>query len=201
MIIDAVKFTRTPDITVINQEQFDAHYGLYTGYVNSINQITEKLAVVSEEDKKAANTTNGVYRGLKRGETYALNGVMLHELYFRNIGGTITEPNDTVRRLIDQYYANMEVWAEDFIATAKASRGWAILCFEQRTHMLRNISLDTHDDGMVTFILPLIVLDMYEHAYMIQYGTDKSKYIKAFMQNIHWDIVSQRIKLWGLEVE
>lgn len=199
MMIEPVRFVYTPDITAVNQRQFNAHYGLYEGYVNGINNISEELKEISPEIRERANTTNGAYRGLKLGETFALNGVILHELYFRNLGGQLREPRGGIADLIERYYGTLENWAEDFIAAAKASRGWTILCFEQRTRTLRNITLDSHNEGMVALILPLIILDMYEHAYMIQYGTNKERYIRAFMENIHWDIVSQRMRLWGLE--
>lgn len=199
MMIEPVRFSYTPDITVINQRQFSIHNDIYKGYVNNTNIIGEELANASPDLRAGANTTNGLYRRLKRGESFALNGVILHELYFRNLGGVLREPGENVRRLIEKYFNTYENWVEDFVSTAKASRGWAILCYEQRTNSLRNISLDTHDEGMVVLMLPLIVLDVYEHAYFIQYENQKEKYIRAFMENIHWEIVNQRMKLWGLE--
>ena len=192
-MINAVRFHHTPDITVINQRQYDAHNTLYTGYVNQINKITDELRCLAPEKRMEANTTNGYYRGLKRGETYALNGVILHELYFRNIGGFHQCPSKEVQEMFQSYFGSLEEWKEDFIATAKASRGWVVLSFDQRSKTLRNISLDDHDTGDVVMALPVLVLDMYEHAYNIQYGIDKMSYINAFIENIHWDIVRQRI--------
>ena len=197
-VINAVRFHHTPDITVINQRQYDAHNTLYKGYVSQINKITEELSKASAEVKKDANTTNGLYRGLKRGETYALNGVILHELYFRNIGGLCQSPSKEILDLFQTYFGGYDCWKEDFIATAKCSRGWAILAYDQRCKMLRNISLDDHDTGEVVLSLPILVLDMYEHAYMIQYGIEKMNYINAFIENIHWDILSQRVMHYQL---
>ncbi|MDO5520278.1 MAG: Fe-Mn family superoxide dismutase [bacterium] len=197
-MINAIEFNHTPDITVINVRQFEAHYSLYVGYINSINKITNQLQTLCEEDIKEANTTNGFYRGLKRGETYALDGVILHELYFRNIGGCNKEPKDYVKCAIEKYFGSFDKWREDFIATGKASRGWAILFWDQRTKRLRNISLDAHDVGPIVLGLPLLVMDMYEHAYFLQYAQNKTAYIEAFMENIHWDIVAQRMKFWNL---
>lgn len=199
LVINPVRFSHTPDVTAVNQKQFDAHYKLYEGYVNQNNKIVEGLKNVSQQELADANTTNGEYRGLKKGETYALNGVILHELYFRNMGGTNKEPCDQLITLIEKYFGTMEEWSKEFIATAKASRGWVVLCYEQRTDSLRNCLLDLHDEGAVYMSIPLIVLDMYEHAYAIQYGIDKAKYIDAFMKNIHWDIVCQRVKYWKLD--
>ena len=197
-MINAVKFSHTPDVLVINQKQYEAHYSLYVGYVNSVNEITRELDMVEKETLKESNTTNGYYRGLKRGETFALNGVVLHEFYFRNIGGKNNKPKDEISCIIEKCFGSYERWEDDFIATAKASRGWAILVYDQRTKRLRNISLDQHDVGMVVLAYPLLVMDVYEHAYYIQYGTNKATYIESFMGNIHWDIVAQRMKYWGL---
>lgn len=198
MLINPVQFNHTPDIFVVNQKQYNAHIELYEGYVTSINKITKQVENADEEVLQTANATNGYWRGLKRGESYAMNGVILHELYFRNIGGCTTDPDECIVHFIEEYYGTFSRWAEEFVATAKASRGWTMLVYEQRTKSLRNISLDTHDDGMLALCLPLLVIDMYEHAYFMQYGTAKAKYIDAFMVNIHWNIVKQRIRLWRL---
>ncbi len=192
-MINAIRFHHTPDITVINQRQYNAHNTLYKGYVNQINMITEELSKVSLDIMKDANTTDGYYRGLKRGETYALNGVILHELYFRNIGGFNQVPDQTILDIFEKCFGGYEQWREHFVATAKASRGWVVLVYDQRCKMFRNLSLDDHDTGDVVLALPILVLDMYEHAYFIQYGIDKINYINAFLENIHWDIIKQRL--------
>ncbi len=197
-MINAVKFTYTPDITVVNQCQFKAHVMLYNGYVTQTNKITEELANIPTEKKEEANTTNGLYRGLKRGESYAVNGVVLHELYFRNIGGFNQNPSEEMLAILDKYFGDYEQWRQQFIATAKASRGWVVLAYDQRSKRLRNLSLDDHETGNVVLSLPILVLDMYEHAYNIQYGIDKMNYINAFMENIHWDILKQRIHHYAL---
>ncbi len=192
-MINAVRFHHTPDITVINQRQFDAHNTLYKGYVDQINMITEELLKIAPEIREKANTTGGGYRGLKRGEAYALNGVILHELYFRNIGGFNQSPCNEILTMLEIYFGGYDEWKECFIATAKASRGWVVLVYDQRCKILRNLSLDDHETGNAVLSLPILVLDMYEHAYNIQYGIDKAKYINAFMENIHWDIIKQRV--------
>lgn len=197
-MINAVRFSHTPDITVVNQRQFELHYGLYKNYVNSINKLTCEIEHASEDIKEEANTTNGLFRSLKRGETYALNGVILHELYFRNMGGTTSAPKEQLKAALEERFGSVDKWREDFVATAKASRGWTILVYDERGKCLRNILLDGHDEGMVAFAHPLLVLDMYEHAYFFQYGSNRGAYIEAFMQNIHWDIVAQRMNYYGV---
>lgn len=84
----------------------------------------------------------------------------------------------------------------DFVATAKASRGWAVLCYDQRSYRLRNISLDSHDLGNIAYSAPILVLDVYEHAYFLQYADNKSEYINRFMDNINWYVVNQRMGIY-----
>lgn len=192
-MIEKVQFTYNDEITVVNKEQYEAHIRLYEGYVTNINKVDDALSGDAERDQ--ANTTFSFYRECKRGETYALNGVILHELYFENIGGTVDEPGDGTAEQIEMDFGSMQKWREDFIATAKASRGWAILCYDQRSRKLRNISLDAHDLGNIAYSAPILVLDMYEHAYFLQYADKKADYINNFMTNIEWNVVEGRINM------
>lgn len=191
-MIEKIPFTYTSDITVVNREQFEAHMRLYEGYVNNINKID---AVLNQGDaqRDQVNTTFSWYRELKRGETFAMNGVILHELYFENIGGETPEADEGTIDPIEQDFGSFERWAEDFTATAKASRGWAMLCYDQRSRRLRNISLDQHDLGNIAYSAPVLVLDMYEHAYFLQYADNKVEYINNFMKNINWTVVGGRL--------
>ncbi len=186
-----LNFEYSNDVTVINREQFEAHMRLYEGYINKMNEIDGLLA--QNSDLEEANSTYSQYRGIKRGETYALNGVILHEFYFENIGSTNNVPDDAQVRFLSSYFGSYELWQEHFVATATASRGWVILCYDPRSDHLRNISLDTHDLGNISMSIPLLVLDMYEHAYFLQYADNKAEYINNFMRNIDWNVVRDRI--------
>ncbi|MDF2539147.1 MAG: hypothetical protein K0S76_2168 [Herbinix sp.] len=190
-MIEMIPFHYTKDITVINKEQFDAHIRLYKGYVDNINKVDEQLQW-GDVQREQANTTFSYYRECKRGETYALNGVILHELYFDNIGG-MGMPDEFTKDQLVRDFGSLQKWQEDFIATAKASRGWAVLSFDQRSGRYRNISLDSHDLGNIAYSAPALVLDMYEHAYFLQYADNKSEYIDHFMKNINWDVVKERM--------
>lgn len=190
-MIEKVKFRYTKDITVVNEKQFEAHMRLYEGYVNNINKIDMILA--DNPQREDANTTFSYYRECKRGETFALNGVILHELYFENIGGNMNIPNPAAIQQLETYFGSFENWYDDFIATAKASRGWAVLSYDQRSYRLRNISLDAHDLGNIAYSAPILVLDMYEHAYFLQYADNKAEYINRFMENINWAVVGGRM--------
>lgn len=195
-MIEGMNFEYTPEITVVNREQFEVHIKLYEGYVNKINEIDEILQ--NDPKRENANATFSFYRECKRGETYALDGVILHELYFENIGSRegSNEPNQSVAKQLEMDFGGFSNWVEDFMATAKASRGWAVLCYDQRSYRLRNISLDAHDLGNIAYSAPILVLDVYEHAYFLQYADDKSEYINRFMQNINWEMVGRRMGIY-----
>lgn len=193
-MIEKIPFRYTQDITVVNREQFEAHLRLYEGYVNKINEIDAIL--FGNSGRERANATFSYYRECKRGETFALNGVILHELYFENIGGCDSRPDKITADILEQDFCSLENWQEDFIATATASRGWAVLAFDQRSGRFRNISLDAHDVGNVAYSAPVLVMDVYEHAYFLQYADNKAEYIRNFMQNINWTVVDDRLKYY-----
>ncbi|WOO36853.1 Fe-Mn family superoxide dismutase [Anaerocolumna sp. AGMB13020] len=193
MEIVKVNFEYSDDVTVINREQFDVHMRLYEGYIKKINEIDALLQADTGIDE--ANSTYSEFRGIKRGEVFALNGVILHELYFENIGSLNNTPNEQVRRMLSRDYGSFDNWMAQFVATAKSSRGWAILCYDPRSDSFRNDSLDAHDYGNMSMSIPLLVLDMYEHAYFLQYADDKVEYINRFMENIDWQVVGERMEL------
>lgn len=186
------EFPYTNDITAVNKEQFDVHKKLYEGYVNKVNEI-DSLLKTRDAGRREANATYSYYRGLKRGETYALDGVILHELYFENMGGMRQEPDPVTLGAIQFFFGNYDNWYKDFVACGKASRGWAVLLFDPRSEELRNISMDLHDEGNITGAIPVLVMDVYEHAYFLQYANNKDEYITAFMNNINWPVVSRRM--------
>jgi Fe-Mn family superoxide dismutase len=175
---------------VVGQAAYDAHMGLYSGYVTKVNEADAALA--GDAGRAAASATGGVYRGWKKTETYALDGVVLHELYFSNMGMPGGAAGEKFSALAARFFGSMAAWQADFSACAVAARGWCIAAWCQRSGSLRNILLDTHDEGLVAAMHPLLVLDMYEHAYFTDYSTKKADYIAKFMQCVKWDIVEAR---------
>ena len=175
---------------VVTRKQYDDHQTLYKGYISKTNEITNKLA--ADPQYASANAAAGDYRGCKKGETYTLNGVLLHELYFQNLGNQESPPGVKVQHLMDKYFGGLANWKEDFIACAASARGWCSLVYEQRTQTCRNILQDAHDQGGIAGAYPIIVLDMCEHAYFLDYGTDKIAYINRFIANIPWGEIEKR---------
>ena len=188
MEVTAMKFEH--NTSVVSRKQFDDHITLYNGYITATNLTDKTLA--TQPDYNTANASGGHYRGWKKTETYAINGIILHELYFQNLGNSTAQPGQKIQQLTEKYFGGMDKWREDFIACATSARGWCILAYEQRTATCRNILLDVHDEGQIATAFPIIILDMYEHAYFLDYGTAKASYITRFLNNIPWDIIEKR---------
>jgi len=167
------------------------HYKLYLGYVNKTNEIWSLLRTVN---RQTANATYSPYRELKLEETYALNGVKLHELYFGNLGGTDGPPSGEVSFFLQRDFGSTEAWARDFRALGLSARGWGILALDLDDRTLHNFLLDAHNVGGIQRTAPLLVLDVYEHAYFIDYGANRSGYLDAFFANIDWEEVNRRLR-------
>lgn len=175
----------------LSEKQLKEHHDvLYAGYVKKIDEIEEKLR---SADASAANATYSEFGELKREETFALNGVKLHEGYFANMAspdsGGSNMPSERLRRLIERDFGSYKKWEEEFRATGAAARGWAILGYDFDEKRLRNVLCDTHNQGGVWNMATLLVMDVYEHAYFIDYAAGKKFYIDAFFKNIDWGAV------------
>ena len=173
----------------LSDSQLKQHYELYLGYVRKINEIRSKLKTLDDIE---GNTTYSPFRGLKKGETYAINGVKLHELYFENIVAGTGIPTGRIIRLIEHDFGSYSEWEKRFRETGKSARGWTVLSYDYRDNRLHNYLLDAHDEGNVERTWPLLILDVYEHAYMIDFGIDREKYLNVFFNTINWDVVNKR---------
>ena len=176
----------------ISENQISQHRDiLYAGYVNKLNEIEERLKGV---DLSKANQIFSDLRALKADETFALNGVILHELYFENLGGKGTKPSRTLSDLLTRDFGSMEKWTENFKACGMAARGWVILGLSAYDGRLHNYCLDTHNFNFPASSIPILVMDVYEHAYVIDYGIKRPPYIEAFMKNVNWNACTERLE-------
>jgi Fe-Mn family superoxide dismutase len=172
----------------ISARQLGEHHDvLYAGYIKKIGEIGAKLAAADRSD---ANATYSIYGELKREEAFCTNAVTLHELYFDSLGGD-GKPSGKLAELIARDFGSAEKWEEDFKAAGMAARGWVALAFDSADGKLHNYSLDIHTQG-IWGAEPLLVLDVYEHAYFTDYGTARKKYIDAFMRNADWAAANAR---------
>ncbi|MBI3627180.1 MAG: superoxide dismutase [Candidatus Sungbacteria bacterium] len=180
----------------LSEKQLKEHHDvLYAGYVKKTNEIREALANV---DLAKSNATFSDLRELKLEETFALNGVKLHEAYFDNMAaGKVS--GGLAKKWIEEDFGSFEKWAEDFKATGIGARGWVVLAFDLDEGKLRTFLCDAHNQGGVWNTIALLIMDVYEHAYFIDYATGRKNYIETFMKLIDWGEVNRRLGLYGLE--
>ncbi len=173
------------------------HDKLYAGYVTKKDEIAGKLQALEHGgDVSTANQSFSELRALKDGETFAVNGVYLHEWYFDALGGDGAATGSLVDALAVQY-GSLENFIVYFSACGMAARGWVVLCWDTHDLAFRIYTGDAHNQGGVWGCLPLLVLDVYEHAYFLDYGADRKAYIADWWKNLHWqkiDAMYQKIK-------
>jgi Fe-Mn family superoxide dismutase len=168
----------------LSEKQLAEHHDvLYAGYVKKVNELRAKLAGV---DLANVNATYSDLREMKVEETFALNGVKLHERYFDNLGGPGGAPSGPVAELIAADFGSYEKWAAEFAACGLAARGWVVLAYDLDENRLMNVVCDVHNQGGIWNCVPLLVLDVYEHAYFIDYATARKKYVETFMKDVDW---------------
>ena len=162
------------------------HDKLYAGYVAKVDEIGKKLTELSHGgDVSSANQSYSELRALKDGETFAVNGVYLHEWYFDVLGGDGT-PSGALADALASQYGSLENFLAYFSACGMAARGWVVLCWDTHDQALRTYTGDAHNQGGVWGCLPILVLDVYEHAYFMDYGSDRKAYIADFWKNLDW---------------
>ena len=170
------------------------HQELYDQYVKDFNQISAELDTV---DRDNASSNHSRYRSLKIDETYNLNGAYLHELYFSNIGDSqskITQDSLSFMRL-NRDFGTFDNWQRDFLACAKSARcGWAITYLNIYTQSYMNCFVDLHSENVPVGMYPVIVLDVWQHAYYKDYLKDISTYLTAMMKQLRWNVIEKRFE-------
>lgn len=172
----------------ISEKTMTEHYKLYQGYVNKYNEIMEKLGAA---DKAKANQVFSDVRSLKVDLTFAIGGVKNHEIYFAHLGGKGGDPPAKLKAEIEEWFGSVDAWREDLKATGMASRGWAWLAWDWDYKYLFNYAGDAQNTFPVWHALPIVALDVYEHAYYLDYGTARASYIDAFFKNLNWDVAAE----------
>ncbi len=168
------------------------HFTLYQGYVTNTNKVLDTLKQMLAEGKTAAPE----YAELKRRLGWEFNGMRLHEYYFENLGGTRPlDKSGPLAKKLAADFGSYEAWEKDFKATA-AMRGigWVILYQDPATGGLINFWINEHDVAHPAGGNPLLILDCFEHAYMVDYGLKRADYIEAFFKQITWAAVEGRLK-------
>lgn len=162
----------------------------HSGYVSKRNEVEEKL---QDADRSSANANYSEYGELKRRETFNANGMILHEIYWDVMGGDGT-PDDSLE-IVDKLasdFGSFEAWQEDFTAASKVALGWVIVAYDYSDGTIHNYVCDTHNQGGVWNTVPLIAIDVFEHAYYYDNGPDRGAYIEAFLRNLNWEYINRR---------
>lgn len=168
------------------------HFKLYEGYVNNTNKLLQTLHQMLKEDK----ATTPEFAELKRRLGWELNGVLLHEYYFENLGGDgKIKENSKIKKLIEKNFSSFEEWKKDFVSTGlMRGIGWVVMYWDKENDRIINMWINEHDVGHPSGFKPLLIMDVFEHAFMIDYGLKKADYINAFFENINWDVVEKRME-------
>ena len=160
------------------------HFTLYQGYVTNTNKLMETLGQMLKEGK----TATPEYAELKRRFGWEFNGMRLHEYYFENLGGKGgLDKNSALYKKISEDFGSYEAWEKDFrgVGTMRGI-GWAVLYHDPLGGKLFNFWINEHDVAHPAGCTPLLILDIFEHAFMVDYGLKRADYIEAFFKNINW---------------
>lgn len=169
------------------------HFTLYQGYVTNTNRLVDTLNQLLKEGK----TTTPEYAELKRRFGWEFNGMRLHEYYFENLGGKgeVNRAGKLYQKLVESF-GSFEAWEKDFKATGTMRGiGWVILYQDIPSGKFINFWINEHDVGHPSGGMPILIMDVFEHAFMIDYGLKRADYIEAFFKNIHWEEVEKRLLL------
>lgn len=185
----------------ISDETLAMHFKLYEGYVTNTNTLNEKIAELIKGGELDATKT-AAYSEMKRRFGFEYNGMVLHEYYFGNMmkQGTGDPGKDSAFvKAAEEAFGSYDVWKADFNATGKMRGvGWAACYQDLNTGAISNHWIDLHETGNVAGYTPILIMDVWEHAFIKDYApADRPKYIEAFFSNINWDVVSQRLTTAG----
>jgi Fe-Mn family superoxide dismutase len=182
----------------ISRETIEAHYRLYEGYVNKRNEILTKLAGV---DLSSANQVYSEIRALKVDLTFAVGGIKNHEIYFEHLGGEGGDPDGAFGKLVQRDFGSIEAWRDDLKASGMGGRGWAWTAYDWDEGRLFNYLGDAQNTFPIWNATPLVALDVYEHAYFLDYRTDRAAYIDAFFNNLDWVTVDDWVSRYQIPLK
>lgn len=174
-----------------SNELLKNHFQLYKGYVEHTNALIREFTSALTEGK----TGTQCYSELKRRFSWEFNGMRLHELYFDSMtnGGSSLDREAALKKHIVEDFGSFETWQKAFRAVgAIRGVGWTLLCYDPEGNSLYNVWVNEHDTGYLARTVPLLIMDLWEHAFMLDYGIKRDDYISAFLDAVDWERVSQR---------
>jgi Fe-Mn family superoxide dismutase len=191
MAYDAISFEHLLGTAGFSDTLLNNHFTLYKGYVTNTNKLAENLDALLKEGKAATPE----YAELSRRFGWEFNGMRLHEYYFGNMakGGAALDKSAALCAKIGQEFGSLENWEKDFRATgAMRGIGWTILYHEPLGGRLFNVWVNEHDVGHLAGATPLLVMDVFEHAFLTDYGLKRADYVASFFKAIDWKVVAAR---------
>ena len=188
----AKDYARLIGMAGFSEAMLKNHFTLYQGYVTNTNKLLDTLAQMLKDGKAA----NPEFAELKRRLGWEFNGMRLHEYYFETLGGNgKVDPGSRLARKKIEDFGSIEAWQKDFMATgAMRGIGWVVLYQDNVSGRLFNFWINEHDQGHPAGCMPILVMDVFEHAFMLDYGLKRADYIEAFFKNVDWKAVEARLK-------
>jgi len=189
--LTAKTFASIRELKGISLRTQEEHYELYKGYIGKTNEIQKKLDTV---DRSTANQIFSDLRSLRVDLSFAIGGVKNHELFFGHLGGNGGKPGPKVAEQIARDFPSYDAWLADFKASGLAARGWVWLAYDHDLGMLTTVVGDAQNTFPLWNATPVLAMDVYEHAYWLDYGRLRAKYIEAFFENLDWGVVERNLE-------
>ena len=193
MKYQAMNFEKLLGTEGFSNQLLNNHFTLYNGYVTNTNKLMEEFAELEKQGK--AGTPE--FAEMKRRFGWEFDGMRLHELYFGNMakGGSAPDKGAKLLAKINEDFGSFENWEKMFKATgAMRGIGWAILYYDSVGNQLLNTWINEHDTGHLATATPILIMDVFEHAFMTDYGLKRADYIEAFFKAIDWSVAQKRFE-------
>lgn len=193
MAYEAKDYSKLLGMAGFSDTLLSNHFKLYQGYVKNTNLSYETLQNLLSSGKDKTPE----FAELKRRFGWEFNGMRLHEYYFGNLGGKkqLDANSDFAKKIIADF-SGIDKWKQDFLSTgAMRGIGWVVLYLDMQSNRLFNVWINEHDVGHLSGAKPILVMDVFEHAFITDYQLDRPKYIEAFFNNIDWEEAEKRLKV------
>ena len=194
---DLKSYVHLKGIGKISDEAMNMHFKLYEGYVKNTNALINKMnqwQTLGDADKV---TYAPEWTEIHRRFGWEFNGMRLHELFFDCLTTEVIPPNDVagnIKHKIEEDFGSVENWKKDFLTIAKMrGMGWAMLVQDNKSGKLINTWVNEHDSGMMADVKIILNEDVFEHAYVKDFGTDRAPYLESINSHVNWEVVSERL--------
>lgn len=179
------------NVKFLSSVQLSEHYALYTKYIDCLNKVNIDLKY--DKIYSDCNTNYSNIRSAQKSKSFCYDAIKLHELYFENLTGNNTRITGYIENIIKDVFGTYDNFLDKFKCIAMSMRGWVLFCYDKYNDEYYIYGQDSHDNGVMLYAEPLIVLDVYEHSYMIDYGINRNLYINVFFENLDYNVVNNRL--------